>query len=326
MKKRLLALLLCVSLCLCCAAFADNVSLVPNTGKYAKDYPYTAESTSAVLYLSKDLVDDWLDPVNECLPQWLEDLELDFADARNVLSGYLEETIPRINIFIHFGKTDESDDVPAAEFVFRGNFTYGIYLNENLESAKKSLLHEYVHYLTIMCSKVRAQYYFWREGIADYVSYFLCRNRMARSVRMLLSEKALVSNNGLVQDPRDGTVDPRRLYLVDAELLKDGTMDGKLYSTVNRLVRERTQEFRENPNPELLSYYEACCMVAYLSETYGQDKVFSSWNTDPRKMEKVFGKSFTELHGEWSRWNLQQCYLLQHPEELTEKDPAASLD
>ena len=69
----------------------------------------------------------------------------------------------------------------------------------------------------------------------------------------------------------------------------------------------RTEDLQGRLTQDMISYYEAAGIMAYLVDTYGRETVFGSWTADPKHLETVFGKTFKELYNEWAAWNEEQC-------------------
>ena len=168
-----------------------------------------------------------------------------------------------------------------------------------------------MHYLTFRCAKTAIRFGFWSEGIADYVSVFLCRNRLFRSAGREASEEVIAeARDRGVLDPVDGTIDEKPGYYLTAEQYIRGDAVGAVYYAVLNKTIIRTEKIQQNPKPDELSYFEAACMVAYLAEAHGNDFVFSHWDSDPEHSEDVFGQSFPELYQAWTAWNTDMCRQL----------------
>ena len=81
----------------------------------------------------------------------LENQEQDFADAREALKGYIDAEIPPIEIRTDFcGKAGVAESIGGAYYHEQRNF---IKLFGGWDVANFTLLHEYVHYLTLHCTE-----------------------------------------------------------------------------------------------------------------------------------------------------------------------------
>ncbi len=309
--KRLPALLLAALLLLLnviSCAEQTGYQKEENTGGNKDSYPYIIRTPYAVWYFSKadtELLGE--DAYEEGLLSILDDAEADFADARAALAGFIPDEIQPINIYTDFCNKAEASKTADAFYRELGNY---IKLFNGWETVRTALLHEYVHYLTVHCAETAAQFHFWREGIADYISTYICKNRLSRSVNMGFDLSTL--NPAMLEqawDQEDDCLNPRLVYLGFAELAIRGYGIGTRYFADKNEWIERTEQIQENPKPDDLFFYEAAGMVAYLVETYGKDTVFGNWDLDPDSLDTVYGKSFSELYRDWSAWNEEQCKL-----------------
>ena len=279
-----------------------------NTGRDKDGYPYIIRTPNAAWYISKadiELLGE--EAYYEGLYAILDTAEADFADARAALAGYISDEIQPIDIYTDFCNKAEASKTADAFYRDLGNY---IKLFGGWETARAALLHEYVHYLTIHCAEIQAQFHFWMEGIADYISLYACKNRLSRSVNMGFDLSTL--NPAMLEqawDQEDNCLNPRLVYLGFAALAIRGYGIGTNYFAVKNEWIDRTEQIQENPRPDDLYFYEAAGMVAFLVETYGKDTVFGNWNLDPDRMETVYGKAFPELYHDWKVWNEEQCKL-----------------
>ena len=309
--KRILALLLAVllfSLPLIGYAEQKGYQKEENTGRDKDSYPFIIRTPYAVWYISKadiELLGE--EEYLEGLAAILDDAEADFADARAALAGFIPDVIPPIDIYTDFCNKAEASKKADAFYRNLGNY---IKLFRGWKTARATLLHEYVHYLTTHCAESPTQFAFWTEGMADYISQYACKNRLARSVNMGLDLSTL--NPMMLEqawDQEDNCLDPRLVYLGYGALAIRGYGIGMSYFAVKNEWIDRTEQIQENPRPEDLFFYEAAGIVAYLVETYGKDTVFGNWDLDPDRMETVYGKAFHELYHDWTVWNNEQCIL-----------------
>ena len=312
LMRKAVAILLTAALCLPLAAgCAEGESLhgvVPesNTAYRPDLYPYAVHTESAVWYLSQADIDLMgLDALCEGLSKVLKNQEADFADARAALAGCLTGDVPPVVICTDFsGHADISNRTSA----YYNAVSHFIKVFHSWDDVSAALLHEYVHYLTFACTALRSRAGFWAEGIAEYVSRFLCENRMSRAVNMALSEEEIqfYREKG-AWDEQAGCIDEMRLYYGVAEVTRSGFMVGHEYYAVSNSTIERTERIQRQPKPDQLSYHEAACVMAYLMETYGEDFVYTHWDTDPERLTDAFGKDFQALYAEWAQWNTRRC-------------------
>ncbi len=307
--KRMMAILLSVLLltasCIGCAEQWEY-RREESTGWDKDSYPYLVRTPSATWHLSKadmELLGE--EAYCERLFSALADMEADFADARGVLKGYIPEDIPPVDIYTDFCNKAEASKKADAFYRSLGNY---IKLFKGWDTACASLLHEYVHYLTIHCAETPVQFSFWQEGIADYISLYACKNRLSRSANMGLDLSIQPPEMlEMAWDKTENCLNPRLVWLGYALICIRGYAVGQSYFAVKNEMVERTEELQNNPVSEDLTFYEASGMVAYLAETYGTDTVFRNWNLDPDHMETVYGKPFLALYRDWTVWNEEQC-------------------
>ena len=310
--KRMTAFLLAVlllSLPLVSCAEQTAYPKEENTGRDKDSYPYIVRTPSAVWYLAKadiELLGE--NAFYEGLYAVLDDMEADFADARAALEGYIPEEIPPVDIYTDFCNKAELSKTFGA--YYRSQFNY-MKVFGGWDNAFLLLLHEYVHYLTMHCAESPVRFVFWEEGVPEYIAFYVCKNRLARSYyRSFDFSAASPETLEQVWDKAEDCLDPRRVCLADAACTARGYLVGTTYLAVKNELIERTAEIQNDPKPEDLNYEEASGMVAYLVETYGKDAVLGNWNLDPDRMDTVYGKTFSELYREWAAWNEEQCKQL----------------
>ena len=308
--KRILAFLLAIlfSLPVISCAEQTGYQAEENTGRDRDSYPYIIRTPYAVWYVSKadiELLGE--DAYYEGLYAILNDAEADFADARAALKGFIPDEIQPIAIYTDFCNKAEASKKADAFYRELGNY---IKLFNGWETARAALLHEYVHYLTIYCAETPAQFHFWQEGVAEYISLFKCKNRLSRSVNMGFDLSTL--NPAMLEqawDQEDNCLNPRLVYLGFAALLIRGYGIREKYFAVKNEWIIRTEQIQENPMPDDLYFYEAAGMIAYLAETCGEGTVFGNWDIDPDSMDTVYQETFSELYHDWIAWNEEQCKL-----------------
>ena len=280
-----------------------------NTGRDKDSYPYIIRMPFATWYLAKadiELLGE--DAYYEGLYAVLDEVEADLADAREALKGYIPDEIAPIDIYTDFcGKAGIAANA-SAYYNGRGNF---IKLFNGWKIARISLQHEYVHYLTMHCAQNPTLFGFWAEGIAEYVSNFICKNRLARSENMGFEIAGYPQMMwDLSWNEEENCIDPLKLSYGLGAIAANGGLAGVSYYAVMNETIVRTDEMEKNLKPPELSMCEASGMIAYLVDTYGRDTVFANWNIDPNAMETVFGKPFIELYREWAAWNAEQCRIM----------------
>ena len=309
--KRMTAFILAILLLsLSAASFAEQAGYQKeeNTGRDKDSCPWIIRTPYAVWHIAKadiELLGE--DAYDEGLYAILDDAEADFADARAALAGFIPDEIQPVDIYTDFCNKAKASETADAFYRELGNY---IKLFSGWKTARTTLLHEYVHYLTIHCAEAPAQFHFWQEGIADYISLYICKNRLSRSVNMGFDLSIL--NPAMLEqawDQEDNCLDPRLVYLGFAALAIRGYGTGENYFAVKNEWIIRTEQIQENPTPGDLYFYEAAGMAAYLVETYGKDTVFGNWDLDPDRMDTVYGKTFSELYRDWAAWNEEQCKL-----------------
>ena len=291
------------------AAGEEPFRLEQNEGRNAVSYPYFVRTASATWYFAKadmELLGE--EAFLEGFRQVAENQEADLADAREALKGFIREEIPAVDIYTDFsGKSEESR--------FGGGFCYrdgrGIRLFTDWNAAGGSLLHEYVHYLSFCCTDTPVKEGFWAEALADYVSKLACENRMARAASRSINPEAMqfYLDHGAA-DPETGEFDLRRYTYATAESINSDAAIGQTYLAVSNVFTVVKADRLEHLTSSSLSYPEAACLLEYLIETYGRNTVFSHWDIDAKQMKDVFGKSFSELYGDWRVRNLARCEAL----------------
>ncbi|MBR0134933.1 MAG: hypothetical protein IJM18_01915 [Clostridia bacterium] len=300
----LIAALLFTLVCGC--ARQRGYQKTANTGGRADEYPYLVKTESATWYLAKaDEESLGEDAFYEGLYALLDDAEADMRDAREALKGFIPDEIPPVDILTDFCGRDAMAETANAYYNGRGNF---ITLFNGWENARVTLLHEYVHYLTMHCAEAQARFGFWSEGIAEYIADLVCKNRLARSENMGFETAGYPPVMwDLAWDEAENCIDPVRLYFGLGAIAAGGGLIGVRYYAVMNETTVRTEAMQKDLQPQELSLCEAAGMIAYLVETYGRDTVFKNWNADPNAMETVYNKPFSELYRKWAEWNAAQC-------------------
>ena len=267
-------------------------------------YPYVLRTDSSTWYLSgEDISLLGEEDYYAGLAEILNDLEQDFSDARDALTGYIQEEIPPVDIYTDFSGRAGISEVAGAYYNERSNF---IKLFSGWDMAKESLLHEYVHYLTMHCSEAPPSEGFWAEGIAEYISKIVCKNRMLRSINMGIPEEmALFYKEHGAWDEKEECIDPKLFYIGTAQVIAQGQLVGKEYFSVSDVTITRTPQIQQNPSADKVSHIEAACIIAYLADTYSKEWVFTNWNTKTAEMDVTIGESFEEIYKNWVIWNTE---------------------
>ena len=301
----LLLILLMLGTALAACGSPAKPKIEENKGENAATYPYVVHTKSATWYLAADdiaLLGE--DAFYEGLYAILENQEQDFADAREALKGYIDAEIPPIEIRTDFSGKAEASEIFGAYYHKQRNF---IKLFDGWDTAETTLLHEYVHYLTIHCTRQPATLGFYAESIANYISAIVCKNRMARSVNFGHSEQELaIFKAGGAWDESEGCLDLPKYFFGTAQVFAMGGMNGMEYYSVSDIMEPRTEPPAE-PLIWHVSHAEAASLMAWLVETYGRDTVLQNLSTAPDDFESVYGLPFSEVYQNWMAWNTQKC-------------------
>ena len=311
--KRITAILLILSvalaMCGCGAAEGDpprEYAVEENTAENRDTYPYIVRTESATWYLSGDdiaLLGE--DAFYQGLYRVLEYQDADFADARAALAGFIPEEVEPIDIYTDFCMKAGISDVGGAYYNPRRVF---IKVFVGWQVTEFTLLHEYVHYLTVHCAETPVASGLFAEGIADYVSAILCWNRMMRDCSKMASEeeKVFLKAHG-VWDNVEDCVDPLLYWFGRAESFALGQAVGEEYLSTDDIRITRTEKIQQDPAADTISHMEAACIMAYLAETRSMEELFSHMGMDPSDLEQVFGEAFPELYEHWKEWNAERC-------------------
>ena len=309
----LLAALLLLSLGACGQkAAADGAvrivgryKVVQNDNERKDTYPYVLRTESSAWYLAAADIDLMGE---EAFYKGLEDIlsyaEADMTDARKALTGRIWEDVPPVEIRTDFcGKAEISQDAGA----YYNGLANMIKLFHSWDMAKFSLLHEYVHYLTIHCAEKKTMHYFYIETVAEYVSKFVCENRMIRSIDFSNSDQPELNALAEIWGDFD-QVKYRNACLSESDAFARGLHDERPFSCVGQYVTVRKADKRLPDHLYELSYAEADSMVLYLTGKDGEEKYLDNWDiVDEDKLAGLYGYTLAELLTAWSAWNAEQC-------------------
>ena len=318
----LLAALLLLSLGACGqkAAADDAVRIVgrykvvQNDNERKDTYPYVLRTESSAWYLAAADIDLMGE---EAFYKGLEDIlsyaEADMTDARKALTGRIWEDVPPVEIRTDFcGKAEISQDAGA----YYNGLANMIKLFHSWDMAKFSLLHEYVHYLTIHCAEKKTMHYFYIETVAEYVSKFVCENRMIRSIDFSNSDQPELNALAEIWGDFD-QVKYRNACLSESDAFARGLHDERPFSCVGQYVTVRKADKRLPDHLYELSYAEADSMALYLIGTGGEEKYLDNWDiVDEEELAGLYGYTLAELMTAWSAWNAEQCEKLGLRTEL----------
>ena len=309
----LLAALLFLSLGACGQKATDDdavrlvgqYKVVLNDNERKDTYPYVLRTENSAWYLAAADIESMGE---EAFYKGLEDIlscaEADMADARRALTGRIWEDVPPVEIRTDFcGKAEISQDAGA----YYNGLANMIKLFHSWDMAKFSLFHEYVHYLTIHCAEKKTMHYFYIETVAEYVSKFVCENRMIRSIDFSNSDQPELNALAEIWDDFD-QVKYRNACLSESDAFARGLYDERPYSCVGQYMTVRKADKRLPDHLYELSYAEADSMALYLIEAGGEEKYLDHWDmVDEEELAGLYGCTVAELMTAWAAWNAEQC-------------------
>ena len=312
----LLAALLFLSLGACGQKATDDdavrlvgqYKVVLNDNERKDTYPYVLRTENSAWYLAAADIESMGE---ETFYKGLEDIlscaEADMADARMALTGRIWEDVPPVEIRTDFcGKAEISQDAGA----YYNGLANMIKLFHSWDTAKFSLLHEYVHYLTIHCAEKKTRHYFYIETVAEYVSKFICENRMIRSMDFSHADQPQLKALAEIWSDFD-QVKYRNACLSESDAFARGLYDERPYSCVGQYMTVRKADKRLPDHLYELSYAEADSMALYLIGRDGEEKYLDNWDVvDEDKLAGLYGFTVEELLVAWSAWNAEQCEKL----------------
>lgn len=318
----LLAFLLLLGSAACGRKAADDDAIrkvgpykvVLNDNERKDTYPYVLRTENASWYLAAaDLEMMGEEAFYAGLSDILPYAEADMADARRALTGRIPDEIPPVEIRTDFcGKATISQDAGA----YYNGLANMIKLFHSWDMAKFSLLHEYVHYLTVHCAERKTTHYFYIETVAEYVSKFLCENRMIRSMDFSKSDQPQLQALAEIWGDFD-EVKYRNACLSESDAFARGLYDEWPYSCVGQYITARKADKRLPDHLYELSYAEADSLALYLIERDGAEKYLDNWDiADEEELAGLYGYTVAELLSAWAAWNLEQCEALGLRTEL----------
>lgn len=282
-----------------------------NEGTNSVSYPYIIRTDFATWYISK--ADMELMGEKEYF-SGLEGIiglaDEDFAEAQEVFEGYLNEPVQPVDIYTDFSaKTEVAHSGRPLGAIYRMS-DRRIFLYRSWMQASFSLLHEYIHYLSITCADLGLESGFWAEGIAEYVSIFVCKNRLIRSINFSLGEEdvAFYATKGVCNE--DGSFEPKKYYYGYSARMHIEENIGEEYFSVTGYTMTLRDSQQQHPLMSSVSYFEAASFLEYLVENYGKDTVFSHLDAQQEDFESVYGKDFGTLFLEWAQYDLELCETL----------------
>ena len=267
-------------------------------------YPYKIVSHSAVIYLAQEDIDLLGEEAYYAgLNMLLEHMENDFSEAREILKDYLKDEIPPVRISTCF--SDNSGTAQTWDAYYY-NPNVGIRLYKGWDQAATSLLHEYIHYLTLDNFRYRIKGGFWKESIAEYISMLVCSNDMARAVNYGLSDySAFLKSYGFLDE--EGKIDIRKFSYGISALWDADLYLGVKYTPVGGRTMTMTKRTQEHPSMDMLTYKQAACFLEYLVNRFGEERVFTHMTYDNTNFRGLYGQTFEELCNEWKQENLKRC-------------------
>jgi len=271
-----------------------------NGRRELKEYPYVMSDTEANWYFHPDDVKEY--GYKAFIEEYLETRELmvlDFPEARVLFKNFLPEEVEKVDVCTMFYKQS------GPEGGLYSTLENRIELYYTWETAKRSLLHEYAHYLSMGATKMVLSSGALAEGIAEEAAIWGCENRMrAESLRSMYDVEEM-RQAGLYDEEKDRISYEKMAYSL-ANSLYVGELDGMEYLSMSYDLKVRSGKVKTLSE---LSYQEMASLTHYLVELYGRDAVYEGFYEYDSFMELI-GKEFIELYDEWGAWNKEQCNKL----------------
>lgn len=259
-----------------------------NYTKEVEEYSYVIKEESANWYFSPVDVQDvgyctFIDEYNIVSPV----AEADFAEVNELLKEYIPADLPAVNIFTEFYKA-------GTEKSIAGYYDYietdAIWECMSWFELKQSLLHEYVHYLTVGDGKTFKVKSGLNEGLTEAIVVFECENNLEKMYWEDLTEEEIELFKGIgALAPDTNQVDRAIHMYYEAKRFYDRDIEGEYYSIlIGHTVQPSTMTM------SALSYEAAASMLKYLMEQYGMEQTFA-YCTDAAKLQQLTGKNFEEF-------------------------------
>lgn len=280
-----------------------------NYEREAEDYPYVIREESANWSFSSTDVKN----VGYCTFVKEYEIvapvsELDFAEAREVLKAYVPEEISKVDILTQFYNTDTWGTGANYNRQENAIWAYG-----DWRQLKYSLLHEYVHYLTMGDGKVLSINAGLVEGITEEISVFECENHLQKMYyqEIMADEEYGEQNYAFAKEigalnPDTNQLEPEVYYYYRAKIFCELEPSASEYKSILSGMTPKPS----NMTLSALSYPEAGSLARYLVEQYGMDETLKNC-TDVLKLQELTGKSFLELYEDWGAWNEQKYQELK---------------
>lgn len=214
----------------------------------------------------------------------------DFAEARNYLQNYLPENLEKVKICTSFIKSEPPE---PCEYISGANT---IVIRYGWLDAAHSLLHEYIHYLTVGKGKIMEKDSFLDEWFPTLLETFELENQEFR-IYLEDIDQYSVEN---IKEIRD-------LYW-DAQKENYSYALGRMrYTLQQHYIGENERAGKEtgydsyNISVSDLAYAQRAVMAKYLVDQYGFDKFVEMTGVDGN-FRAVFGKTFKELYFDMIDW------------------------
>lgn len=268
-----------------------------NATENADEYPYELTDNEANWYFYPADVKEY--GYKAFMEEYLtvkELMELDLPEVRELFDKYLPEEVPKIDIWTAFY---EKGTAAGRYYPFSNHME----LYYDWQEVRYSLVHEYVHYLTLGVNKIVTAG-ICAEGVAEEAATYGCENRLCKQYWNNHSGEIIEEiKDTPLWDKENETINIENMNELTAAKFYSGNMEGVTYLNVTGSVAERSGNIQAVGQ---LSYPEMASLTHYLVELYGRDAVYEGYrNFD--SFEELIGKDFLELYEEWGEWNKEQC-------------------
>ncbi len=275
----------------------EELSFAHNNTKLPEEYPYVMSDTEANWYFYPDDVKEY--GYKAFIEEYLATRELmvlDFPEARELLEKFLPEEVEKVDICTKFYEKS------GAEGGIYSTLENHIELYYTWETARSSLLHEYVHYLSMGETRMVLASGALAEGIAEEAAVWGCENRMRADALSSMYDAEEMRQVGVYDEEKERISYERMTYSL-ANSWYAGELDGMEYLSMSYDSKVR---FGKAKTLSELSYQEIASLTHYLIELYGRDVVYENFYEYDSFMELI-GKEFIEFYDEWGAWNKEQC-------------------